>query len=78
MTGVQTCALPILAELGADGSALLVDPRAPDQIAQAMTDIADNASLRQRLIQAGLRRSKSFAWDKRIKTFLDVIVDQDG
>ena len=70
---VITSNISSLAELGANGSALLVDPHAPAQIAQAMAAIADDESLRGRLAKAGKDRSRLFVWDTRIKIFLDVI-----
>jgi glycosyltransferase involved in cell wall biosynthesis len=72
-TPVITSDVSSLAELGAGGSAILVNPHAPSDIARAMRGIADDDALRSRLADAGRKRSKEFSWEKRIEVFLDVI-----
>lgn len=70
---VITSNISSLAELGAGGTALLVDPGHASEIAHAMGEIADNEVLRRNLAEAGKKRSAMFRWENRIGTFLDVI-----
>ena len=50
-------------EIAAD-AALLVDPHQPDQLADAMLNLARDPDLRSRLIQAGRLRAAQFSWPK--------------
>jgi glycosyltransferase involved in cell wall biosynthesis len=45
-------------------AALLVDPHAAADFAQAATDAATDQSVRDRLIPAGLARAKQFSWER--------------
>lgn len=72
-TPVITSNISSLAELGADDSAILVNPYNPSDIARAMREVAGNEGQRRALAEAGLRRSKMFRWENRIGVFLDVI-----
>ncbi|MDQ3918834.1 MAG: glycosyltransferase family 4 protein [Acidobacteriota bacterium] len=43
---------------------LLFDPRAPDDLADILSSLADDASGRERLIERGRRRARQFSWDE--------------
>ena len=45
-------------------SALLVDPKSPEQIAQAVYNIIDDKATRDRLIELGFENVKRFSWEK--------------
>jgi glycosyltransferase involved in cell wall biosynthesis len=45
------------------GAGLLADPNDPDAIAAALRRLADDGSLRQHLIDAGLARARSLTWE---------------
>lgn len=62
-----------LPEVGAD-ACLFVDARSPESLAKGMTRLATDASLRQRLIEAGRRRRSDFSQDDEAGALLDVIV----
>lgn len=72
-TPVITSNQSSLAEVGSDGSAILVDPYNLDNIAEAMTKIADNDSLRKELITKGYNQAKKFSWEKSAKELLNII-----
>jgi len=64
----MACGIPVitsnvsaLPEVAGD-AALLVDPRSREAIAAAMRSILDEPRLRERLIEAGLRRASGFSW----------------
>jgi glycosyltransferase involved in cell wall biosynthesis len=52
-----------LAEV-ADSAALLVDPKSPQSIADAMTKLAGDKSLRESLRQKGAARVRDFSWEE--------------
>jgi len=54
-------------------AALLVDPFNPNDIAEAMSNIATDQSLRQQLISAGFERAEVFTWDKSAKRLWQTI-----
>ncbi len=54
-----------LPEVAADAT-ILFDPRVPTQIAQAMISLIENAELRVRLIEAGMRRAIEFSDSTRM------------
>ncbi len=62
-----------LPEVGAD-ACLFVDARRPEALADAMTQLSTDASLRQRLVEAGRRRLADFSQDHEAGRLLDVIV----
>jgi glycosyltransferase involved in cell wall biosynthesis len=47
----------------AENAALLVDPKDPNEIAQAMFYLANDVTLRSALISKGYTRAKNFRWD---------------
>ena len=62
-----------LPEVGAD-ACLFVDARRPEALAEAMTHLASDDALRERLIEAGRRRLVHFSQDREAGRLLDVIV----
>ncbi|OHA14712.1 MAG: hypothetical protein A2909_00070 [Candidatus Tagabacteria bacterium RIFCSPLOWO2_01_FULL_39_11] len=54
----------------AGGAALLVDPRNPEEIAEAMAKIAFDRGLREDLISRGIERAKQFSWQDHASQFL--------
>lgn len=60
-----------LPEVAGD-AALLVDPTDVSAITAGMRDLATNDQLRQRLITAGLARSKQFTWHKAAERVLAI------
>ena len=62
-----------LLEVGAD-ACLFVDARSPDALAEAMTQVAADESLRQRLVEAGRRRRADFSQDRETARLLDMLV----
>jgi len=63
---VLTSNITSLPEVGGD-TVLYTDPGSVDQIAEGMITLAADEDLRNNLISKGLKRSKSFAWDKTAK-----------
>ena len=63
-----------LAEVGAD-ACLYADARRPEAFADAMTRLATDDSLRQRLVAAGRHRLGDFSLDRESGHLLDAIVD---
>ncbi len=72
-TPVITSDCSSLAELGADGAAVLVDPREPDQIAGAMAMLADDEAMRGDVVRRGRARAAEFLWEKRAPHFIAAI-----
>lgn len=62
-TPVITASVTSMPEVAGD-AALLVDPFNPEAIAEAMTQLSRNESLRKRLIQRGINRKNTFSWDR--------------
>ncbi len=62
-----------LPEVGAD-ACLYVDARRPEALAEAMTRLATDAPLRQRLVEAGRRRLRDFSQDQEAGRLLNVFV----
>lgn len=63
-----------LAEVASD-AALLVDSARPEDIATAMNRLAEDAKLREELIEKGRVRSGQFSWEKTAQELLEVIAD---
>lgn len=61
-----------LAEVAGD-AALLVDPAHPEDIAIAMNRLAEDAKLREELIEKGRVRAGQFSWKKTAQELLEVI-----
>jgi len=72
-TPVITSDCSSLAELGAGGAALLVDPHRPDLIAGAMALLADDKMRRDDVIRRGRARAAEFLWEKRAPHFIKAI-----
>lgn len=62
-----------LPEVGGD-AALYCDPNDPDDIARQMARLRDDASLRERLRQAGYRQAQSFSWDAAARQTWEVLL----
>ena len=58
--------LPEILEAGA----LLINPFKPDELAEAMSLLLSDNSLRARFIKAGLERASQFSWDKTANLYL--------
>ena len=58
----------------AGDSALLVDPKNPEQIAQAVYKIIDDKPLRDKLIKLGFLNVKRFSWEKCAKETLRILL----
>ncbi len=74
------CGIPVItsnifgpAELGSDGSALLVDPYSVPELAKAMARISGDESLREQLVSRGRDQIKKFSWDKAVTELLKII-----
>ena len=77
----QTAGVPVvtsfnssLPEIAGEG-ALLVNPKNPEQIAEAVKSIIDDKNLRAKLIKSGYENVKRFSWEKCARETLH-IVDQ--
>jgi len=68
-TPVITSNTTSLAEVAGE-AALQVDPTNAEQIAEAMAQLLDDASLRKRLQQAGRERAKEFTWTRTAQHLL--------
>src|ERR1700730_6274872 len=74
----MACGLPVITSRGssleevAGDAALLVDPLSESSIANGMQRILEDSSLRARLCQAGLSRSKLFDFEKTARQTMDV------
>jgi glycosyltransferase involved in cell wall biosynthesis len=53
-----------------NGGGILVDPNRPSEIATAMREILTNKTLRENLIQKGLKQAQKFDWKKSAKKFI--------
>lgn len=74
------CGVPVitsntssLKEVGGNGSAFLVDPRDPSDIARAMRSIAEDPKLQNELMRRGIVQSKQFSWHKAGQELLAAI-----
>ena len=75
----QTAGVPVitsfnssLPEIAGEG-ALFVNPRNPEQIAQAVKSLIDDKNLRDKLIQSGFKNLKRFSWEKCAGETLKII-----
>ncbi len=62
----------------AGDAALLVDPRDPRSIAQAMEQVEKEPELRQKLVLRGHQRQTNFSWDRSSKTIFSCLKDHIG
>lgn len=60
-------------EIAAD-AALYASPIEPDNIAKQMLNLYKNESLRDQMIQKGLKRAKEFNWDKAAQNMWDQLL----
>jgi glycosyltransferase involved in cell wall biosynthesis len=58
-----------------EDAALLVDPRCPEQIAEAINEVLNNSTLREQLVSRGLQRAQFFRWDTAARETLRVYHD---
>jgi len=80
----MACGCPVItsdgsacAEVAAD-AALLVDPRSVDALAAAMRTLYTDSSLRQSVVEKGLRRAGSFSWDASAAAHAEVFRQAAG
>jgi len=66
--GVNATAIPEVA----GGAALLVEPRSPVQIAEAVRALYRDEGLRSDVIQRGRQRAQDFPWEKAAGKFIDL------
>jgi glycosyltransferase involved in cell wall biosynthesis len=80
----MACGCPVLTtETGcspevAGDAALLVDPYAPDKIAEAIQRLLTDEQLRQGLIEKGLVRAKQFGWERCARETLALFESLNG
>jgi len=74
------CGIPVItsnifgpAELGDDGSAVLIDPYNPEDIKKAMVKITKDSDFRNKLIKKGFEQVKKFSWDIAYKETLSLL-----
>jgi glycosyltransferase involved in cell wall biosynthesis len=53
-------------------AALFVDPKNPEEIANAILQIVSDASLRERMIEQGVEQAKRFSWEKAAQQMLEI------
>jgi len=70
---VITSNLSSLKEIGGNGSALLVNPYCPDDIARAMTHIAKDKEAWQEFVRRGYEQTRLFSWNKAARKLLEVV-----
>ncbi len=63
---VLTSSVSAMPEIAGD-AALLVDPTDVQSIADGLRQLTTDATLRERLIHAGLERAKQFTWEKSVQ-----------
>jgi glycosyltransferase involved in cell wall biosynthesis len=84
LTEAMACGTPIVTSRAngleeiAGGAALLVDPRDPAQIAEAMLRVVQDPALRARLSAAGLERSRIFSWGVCARRTLEILEEIAG
>jgi glycosyltransferase involved in cell wall biosynthesis len=71
---VITSDLPGIREQTGDGG-ILVDPRSPEQLAQAMLRLWQDRGLSDRLAANGQRRLKAYSWDDFVHRVAEVVDD---
>lgn len=84
LTEAMACGTPIITshanglEEIAGSAALLVDPRNPEEIAQAVTKVLTDPQLAARLAAAGLERSRTFSWESCGRRTLEILAEVAG
>lgn len=79
LTEAMACGTPIITSRAngleeiAGAAALLVDPRDPDEIAEAVCSVLLDPALHARLAAAGLERSRVFSWDACARRTLEIL-----
>jgi glycosyltransferase involved in cell wall biosynthesis len=71
MVAANTSALP---EVAGD-AALLVDPKRPAEIGDALIRVLSDQSLRRDLVERGFVRSRSFTWERTARATIDLLRD---
>ena len=71
-TPVLTSNVSSLPEVAGE-AALLVNPHQTAEIANGLTQLIRDASLRQQLVERGFRQIESFSWDKAAGQILEII-----
>jgi hypothetical protein len=73
------CGTPVIAsntsatpEICGEGNVLFFNPYSLDDMKKAMRIVTTDASIRQRLIDRGFERVKSFSWEKMTDSVLDI------
>ena len=76
------CGVPVItsnifgpAELGANDSAILVDPYSPEEIAVAMGKISGDEVFRKDLIEKGREQCRKFSWENTGRETLKILED---
>ncbi|MEK7107688.1 MAG: glycosyltransferase [Patescibacteria group bacterium] len=76
----MSCGLPVItsnifgpAELGANGAAILINPREPKEIAEAMEKITSSDGLRAVLVEKSREQLKLFSWNKTGRETLGIL-----
>ena len=79
----MACGLPVitskftsLSEICQNGSALLVDPAKPEEITNAMEQIAAHRDIREELMRNGREQSKKFSWEKAGREMVSMMEKQ--
>ena len=70
---VITSSVTSMPEIAGD-AAMIIDPMSVESIAKGMTDVLQNQSLREGLIQKGRMRRNNFSWDRTASLTWDAIV----
>lgn len=65
-----------LPEIGGD-ACLYFDPKDPKELAEKLTELKDNQSLRNELIKKGKKRIKLFSWQRCSEKTLEILVGQN-
>ncbi len=53
---------------------ILVDPVRPDDLSQALLDLARDSALRERLVSAGLKRAAQFSWPEAARKTWEILL----
>jgi len=76
----MSCGVPVItsnvfgtAELGAQGSSVLVDPQSVPDIERAMEQVVFDQAFRNELIKRGHTRARNFSWDEAGRALLNLI-----